>query len=124
MSRKFSAPANGRGKEHMARDRAGNEDSNTIERDTGAVVRDFDRDVSAFVYGVDRDDAFFGLLFAGLASGLASRLAPALLSVREVFGTDLATDPRFASSIETALDRLFTRGARETVAALAHQAPD
>ena len=61
---------------------------------------------------------------ADQAGPVASRLAPALLSVREVFGTDLATDPRFASSIETALDRLFTRGARETVAALAHQAPD
>ncbi len=46
----------------------------------------------------------------------AARLAPALARVSEVFGTDLAADPRFMKPVEAALDRLFTLGARATVA--------
>jgi len=48
------------------------------------------------------------------AGPIATRLAPALLGVREVFGTDLPADPRFASTVEAALHRLFA-GARTTV---------
>jgi fructuronate reductase len=49
------------------------------------------------------------------AGPVAARLTPALFCVREVFGTDLPTDPRFTSAVEAALDRLFTMGARATV---------
>jgi fructuronate reductase len=45
---------------------------------------------------------------AGLA---AARLAPALLSVREIFGEDLPGDPRFAEPVTAALDGLIRRGA-------------
>lgn len=53
---------------------------------------------------------------ADAAGPVASRLAPELLGVREVFGDDLPADPRFTGAVETALDRLFTRGAAATVA--------
>jgi fructuronate reductase len=46
---------------------------------------------------------------------VAARLAPALFALREVFGTDLPADPRFAAAVEAALDRLLTLGARATV---------
>ena len=48
----------------------------------------------------------------------ASRLAPALLSVREVFA-DLGADPRFAGPVRDALARLMTRGAAATVEEMA-----
>ncbi|WP_296578093.1 mannitol dehydrogenase family protein [Xanthobacter sp.] len=48
----------------------------------------------------------------------ASRLAPALLSVREVFA-DLGADPRFAGPVRDALARLMARGAAETVEEMA-----
>lgn len=44
----------------------------------------------------------------------AARLAPALLSVREVFA-DLGADPRFAGAVRDALARLMSRGAAATV---------
>ena len=46
----------------------------------------------------------------------AERLAPALLGVEEVFGTDLAADPRFTEALKTLLRQLFKAGARRTVA--------
>ena len=52
---------------------------------------------------------------ADQAGPVAARLAPALFSVREIFGTDLPADPRFALAVEAALDQLFTIGARATV---------
>lgn len=45
------------------------------------------------------------------AGPVAGRLAPALLSVREVFGDDLPADPAFVEAVTAALDRLFDRGA-------------
>jgi len=47
----------------------------------------------------------------------AARLAPALLAVREVFGSDLPADPRFRDAVTTALTRLIADGARRTVEA-------
>ena len=52
---------------------------------------------------------------ADTAGPTAARLAPALLGVREIFGDDLATDPRFVAAVETALDRIFTFGARGAI---------
>ncbi|MFG1191562.1 mannitol dehydrogenase family protein [Xanthobacter flavus] len=48
----------------------------------------------------------------------AARLAPALLSVREVFA-DLGADPRFAGPVRDALARLIARGAAATVKEMA-----
>ncbi|GLI24699.1 fructuronate reductase [Xanthobacter flavus] len=48
----------------------------------------------------------------------ATRLAPALLSVREVFA-DLGADPRFAGPVRDALARLMARGAAATVEEIA-----
>ncbi|WP_315811747.1 mannitol dehydrogenase family protein [Bradyrhizobium sp. SZCCHNR2028] len=50
------------------------------------------------------------------AGPVASRLAPALLSVTSVFGHGLPNDPRFARAVETALGSLFLNGTRATVA--------
>jgi fructuronate reductase len=47
----------------------------------------------------------------------AERLAPRLLGITEIFGSDLAGDPRFAGPVTAALERLFRLGARRTVAA-------
>jgi len=47
---------------------------------------------------------------------VAGRLAPALLAVEEIFGRDLAADPRFAQPVTSALERLYAIGARRTVA--------
>jgi fructuronate reductase len=49
------------------------------------------------------------------AGPVANRLAPALLSVTPVFGHELPNDPRFARTVEAALDRLFLNGTRATV---------
>ncbi|TCT03899.1 mannitol dehydrogenase family protein [Aquabacter spiritensis] len=49
----------------------------------------------------------------------ADQLAPALLSVREVFGDDLPRDPRFTGPVRTWLDRLLREGAAATVARIA-----
>jgi len=45
------------------------------------------------------------------AGPVAGRLAPALLSVREVFGDDLPANPAFVDAVTAALDGLFDRGA-------------
>jgi fructuronate reductase len=46
----------------------------------------------------------------------AARLAPALLEVREIFGAELAGDPRFRGAVTDALARILARGARAAVA--------
>lgn len=56
---------------------------------------------------------------AGNAGLNAARLAPMLLEVREVFGDDLAADPRFRAAVTDALSRVIERGARGAVAATA-----
>jgi fructuronate reductase len=45
-----------------------------------------------------------------------ARLAPALAGVRDVFGVDLANDPRFMSAVTAALAKLVAVGSRRTVA--------
>jgi fructuronate reductase len=50
---------------------------------------------------------------AGLS---AERLAPALLDVREIFGAELAADPRFRSAVTEALSRVIAKGAKLAVA--------
>ena len=46
----------------------------------------------------------------------AARLAPALAAVREIFGADLASDPRFLAPVTSALTALIAKGARRAVA--------
>jgi fructuronate reductase len=50
------------------------------------------------------------------AGPVADRLAPALLSVTEIFGEDLPRDPRFAGPVTAALGKLFDQGVKRTVA--------
>lgn len=45
----------------------------------------------------------------------AARLAPALLAMTEIFGTDLPADPRFTGPVIAALESLFANGAAKTV---------
>jgi fructuronate reductase len=54
-------------------------------------------------------------MLADRAGLVASRLAPALLSVDAIFGADLAGDPRFSGPVTQALDRLIAWGARRTL---------
>jgi fructuronate reductase len=54
-------------------------------------------------------------MLADAAGPDASRLAPALLSVREIFGYDLPGNPRFAAAVESALAVLLARGAAYAV---------
>lgn len=56
---------------------------------------------------------------ADQAGPVAERLAPALLDVREIFGADLAADPRFRDAVTATLRRIIARGARTAVAELA-----
>jgi fructuronate reductase len=49
------------------------------------------------------------------AGPAAPRLAKALLSVSDIFGADLPSDPRFVAPVEAALDRLFAHGARAAI---------
>jgi fructuronate reductase len=53
----------------------------------------------------------------------AARLAPALVGVREIFGDDLAADPRFLSPVTAALDRLIRLGSHGAVAHCLQFAP-
>jgi fructuronate reductase len=53
------------------------------------------------------------------AGPIAPRLAAGLLGIKEIFGSDLAADPRFAGPVTAALERLFRVGARRAVAELA-----
>jgi fructuronate reductase len=46
----------------------------------------------------------------------AARLAPGLLDVREIFGAELAADPRFRTAVTDALSRIIARGAKAAVA--------
>ena len=55
---------------------------------------------------------------ADAAGQRAEQLAPTLLAVEEVFGKDLAADPRFARAVTAALDRLLREGARRAVGQL------
>ena len=43
-------------------------------------------------------------------------LAPALLEVREIFGTELVADPRFRTMVTNALARIIAKGAKGAVA--------
>ncbi len=52
------------------------------------------------------------------AGSVADRLAPALFSVREVFGDDLPRNPRFTKPVTDALHALFRNGARAVVSGL------
>lgn len=56
---------------------------------------------------------------ADAAGPTAGSLAPALLSVREVFGDDLPANPAFVAAVTAALDGLFERGAKACVERLA-----
>jgi fructuronate reductase len=47
---------------------------------------------------------------------VAERLAPALLDVREIFGAELAAEPRFRAAATDALSRIIARGAKVAVA--------
>jgi fructuronate reductase len=53
----------------------------------------------------------------------AERLAPALLGVQEIFGTDLSQDPRFVAAVTDALRRLYAAGAKRTVTEIAQLQP-
>ena len=55
---------------------------------------------------------------AAQAGSDAAALAPALLSVREVFGDDLPRNPVFATAVTEALRRLLDVGARRSVEAM------
>lgn len=49
------------------------------------------------------------------AAGLdAERLAPALLSIETIFGTDLPADPRFTAAVTAALDGLIRHGSKQS----------
>lgn len=49
------------------------------------------------------------------AAGLdAERLAPALLSIEAIFGTDLPADPRFTAAVTAALDGLIRHGSKQS----------
>jgi len=53
---------------------------------------------------------------ADQAGLVAERLAAALLDVREIFPTDLASDPRFGTAVTAALADLIAKGAKAAVA--------
>lgn len=55
---------------------------------------------------------------ADAAGPAAERLAPGLLAVEDVFGTDLPRDPRFTGAVTAALARLYAVGAKQSVAEL------
>jgi fructuronate reductase len=58
------------------------------------------------------------LQIAEQAGPVATRLAPALLAVGEIFGRDLPANPSFVAPVTAALRELFDHGARRAVAAL------
>lgn len=69
------------------------------------------------------DDPMAGRLstLAQEAGPVAARLAPALMSVSEIFGADLPQDPRFVEPVTAALDRLFTGSVGAALSATAYQ---
>ena len=50
------------------------------------------------------------------AGPVAARLAPALLAVKAIFGSDLPNDQRFTSPVTSALEALYAKGAARVVA--------
>ncbi len=54
---------------------------------------------------------------ADLAGPKAEQLAPALIAVESIFGSDLAADPRFGAAVTERLGELFAVGARQAVTA-------
>ena len=52
------------------------------------------------------------------AGPVAERLAPELLGIESIFGTDLAQMPQFTGPVTTALQSLFTRGVLPTLRAM------
>ncbi len=56
---------------------------------------------------------------ADRAGPSAERLAPALIAVEEIFGADLAADPRFQEAVTQALAGLYETGAKRAVAEVA-----
>ncbi|WP_428030929.1 mannitol dehydrogenase family protein [Ancylobacter sp.] len=78
-----------------------------------------------FVTGIDeqgraidvRDPLAAGLrALADAAGPVPDRLVPALLGVREIFGSDLADDPRLGRPVRAALTGLYQSGAARAVA--------
>lgn len=59
---------------------------------------------------------------ADAAGPSGERLAPALVSVREIFGTDLPQESRFVEAVSDALTRLYAGGARRAATEIAQQA--
>jgi fructuronate reductase len=57
-------------------------------------------------------------MIADRAEGSPERLASDLFAVREIFGDDLPTDPRFTGVTARALARLYANGAKRTVSEL------
>jgi fructuronate reductase len=57
---------------------------------------------------------------AATAGPVPPRLAPALLAMPEVFGTDLPRNPRFVHAVTDALERLSEVGARRAAAECGH----
>jgi fructuronate reductase len=57
------------------------------------------------------------LAVSGAAGPDAARLAPALMGIREIFGTDLPADPRFTGPVTEALAHVLAQGAKATVEA-------
>jgi fructuronate reductase len=52
---------------------------------------------------------------ADSAGLVASQLAPALLGIEKIFGTDLAANHKFVGAVTSALDHLITHGASNTL---------
>ena len=76
-----------------------------------------------YVTGVDetggeidvRDPLRDELRLRAEAAGLdAHRLAPALLGLEKIFGSDLPADPRFTTAVTRALDSLIRHGSKQT----------
>lgn len=69
---------------------------------------------------IDVQDPMAGRLagIAAEAGPVASRLAPALLEVHEVFGDDLPRNDTFVHAVTEALERLYALGARRAADAL------
>lgn len=59
-------------------------------------------------------------LLAGEASGQPDEMVRKLLSVEEIFGSDLPKDARFTDAVTAHLRALYAKGAQQTVRAFAH----
>jgi fructuronate reductase len=84
-----------------------------------------------YVTGVDEKDRPIDLrdpkaaelrVLADAAGRDAERLVGALVSLQDVFGSDLSVDPRFTRAVGAALDKLLKGGAERAVAELARSA--